>query len=210
MSSENPVKTKKTAKKKNPEVERRKLEAFFEKIQRPGECNKYLKAVIDNQVLNGIQRARILDKLKDLEIQVEQEDSEITGSIKWVRTLKQRIVTDDGEMIEFQDTFKEENYLMIVMMASDFVSSVKANELLEKMQEAKVLNPGKSITLVVFGLKEFCRSHKGTIGMKQTEIKVSSRILQVILLISHVFSWHKFNSSPMSPTECTNPQMTWL
>jgi hypothetical protein len=176
MTSENAGKPKK-AKKKNPELDKRKLEAFFAKIQRPGECNKYLKAVIDNQVFNGIHGTKILEKLKDLEIEVEQVDSELPYSIKWVRTIKQRLVTDDGDLIEFNDKFEEENYLMILMLADDFVGCVKANKLLEKMQQAQELNPKKSITLVVFGLKEYCRHHKGAIGMKQTEIKVGTKNL---------------------------------
>lgn len=179
---------RRNAKKKNPEVEKRKLEAFYEKVQRPGECQKYLKVFLDNQIFNGIQGAKILQKLKENEMDFEQTDLEVPNTIKWVRTIKQKIVSSDGELIEFPDKFVEENYLIFIMLAEEFVEAVKKSTLLEKVQNVKAFHPEKSITLVIFGFKDYCRSKKGAaIGIKQTEIKLA----QILFLANANYRMHE-------------------
>lgn len=162
---------------------KRKFQLEQERVIKPGECNKYLKAVINLQP--KISCSKILSSLSEIGIRTKITSSSTPSTVTWKRETNKRIITDAGEVIEFDNVEKDEPYLLIVLEADDFVKAAKENQLLNVVQAAQELLPVQvqSTTLVIYGLKDYCRKNRNAIGIKETEIKLTQ--LQLIANCSH-------------------------
>jgi len=98
---------------------------------------------------------------------------------------QKKIITDDGEVIEFDNVLNDEPYLLMIIEAEEFVQASKENKLLNIVQAAQELLPHypQTTTLVIYGLKDFCRRRRNVIGIKETEIKLTQ--LQLLACCSH-------------------------
>lgn len=170
---------------KRIEIQKRKLQLEQERVIRPGECNKHLTAVINKDVIQATAGSRIQEKLREIDIKIEVSSGTTPNTIIWKRTLNKKIITDDGQMIEFDNVEKDEPYLLIILLAEIFVKAAKDNQLLSIVQAAQEDLPfyPQSTTLVIYGLKDFCRKRKNVIGIKETEIKLTQ--LQLLAGCSH-------------------------
>lgn len=167
------------------EVQKRKFRLEQERVLKPGECNKYLTAVIDKNIAENMVGQRIIQKLNEMDIKSQIAGGTTPHTITWKRRINQKIITDEGNVIEFEDIEKDEPYLMIILQAEHFVKSIKENELMNTVQAAQEMCPTQlsSTILVVHGLKGFCRKHKNKIGIKETEIKLTQ--LELLANCSH-------------------------
>lgn len=170
---------------KRIEVQKRKFKLEQERVTKPGECNKYLTAIIDKGIVDELAGSRIVQKLDELEMKTELSSNVTQNTITWKRRINQKIITDDGNIIHFDDIEKDEPYLMIILLADAFVQAVKENQLMNTVQAAQELCSAEPSTtiLVIYGLKNFCKKHKNKIGMKETEIKLTQ--LQLLAQCSH-------------------------
>lgn len=183
------------ARKPNPENERKKVEALRRKLKmeqerviKPGTCNLYLNTLIDVNLFDGIQGSKIPSKLNEINIKSQSKQLQSKFTIIWERVVKHpRIVTDDGDIIDFPEQILQENYIIYVMLADYFVKAIRESQLLPKIQQVQEENSFKALTLVVYGLKDFCRNHKGAIGLKQIEIKLT----QIQLLADCNYRMHE-------------------
>ena len=167
------------------EVQKRKFRLEQERVLKPGECNKYIKAVIHNKITEELAGSRIIQKLTELDMKAEITSSATPNTITWKRQINQKIITEEGKIIQFDDVEKDEPYLLIILMADEFAKAVKESQLMNIVQSAQELCPTEAIstTLVVYGLKNYCRKNKNKIGMKETEIKLTQ--LQILANCSH-------------------------
>ncbi|CRK93273.1 CLUMA_CG006816, isoform A [Clunio marinus] len=164
---------------KRIEIQKRKFQLEQDRVTRPGECNKFITAVIDAKIVNKTVGSKILSSLKEIEIKAKVSNSTISNTITWKRLINKRIITDSGEVIEFDKIEQNEPHLLIILSAEEFVKVSKENQLLSIVQTAQSdfsLNL-KSTTLIIYGLKDFCRKKKNVIGIKETEIKLTQLML---------------------------------
>lgn len=187
----------KKVRKPNIETERKKVEVLQRKLileqerfLKPGNCNKYLNTLIDVYLYDGIQGSKIPSKLNEINIKSQRKTLESKYTIKWEREVRQpKIITDDGKITDFSEkiVLVQENYIILVMLAEYFVKVIRESKLLLNIQKVQEKNSFKSLTLVVYGLKDFCRNHKQAIGLKQTEIKLT----QIQLLAGCNYRMHE-------------------
>lgn len=184
---ENPDKNNKMTQKerKRIEVEKRKFQLEQEKCIKPPNCNKYLTAVVYNDIFDEIYGSKIEDRLKSIDINVEKSRVSTPGTIKWKRRFNQRICTDSGEIIKFDDIEQEEPYLIMIIDSKEFIEAIKAKRLLEKVQAAQedFHTTPVSTLLIIYGLKAYCRKHKNATNMRETELNLTQ--LQIIANCSH-------------------------
>lgn len=170
---------------KRIEIQKKKLQLEQERATRPGECMKFLTAIVNKELTQQIAGSKILAKLREIEVKVQETNSSTPGTITWKRTVNKKIISDIGEVIEFDNVVSDEPYLLIILLADVFVKAAKENQILSIVQAAQEVLPLQTLstTLVVYGLKDFCRRNKNVIGMKETEIKLTQ--LQLLANCSH-------------------------
>lgn len=170
---------------KRVEIQKRKFQLEQERHLKPGECNKFVTAVINKEITEQLAGSRIVDRLKEIDIRTEVTARLTPNTITWKRQISKKIITNTGEVIDFGNVEQDEPYLLIVILADVFVKAAKDNQLLNIIQSAQELLPFNpdSTTLVIYGLKDYCRKHRNAIGMKETEIKLTQ--LQLLADCSH-------------------------
>lgn len=170
---------------KRIEVQKRKFQLEQERITKPGECNKYVTAVINQDVVKTVSGTKIVAALKEIDVKTETRNNTTPHTISWKRTIHKKVITNTGEIIEFDNVEQDEPYLLIILLAESFVQAAKSNQLLSIVQAAQEVLPIQlqSTTLVIYGLKDYCRKHRNAIGMKETEIKLTQ--LQLLADCSH-------------------------
>lgn len=170
---------------KRIEIQKRKFQLEQERLIRPGECNKYLTAVISKNIIQETAGSKIYERLIEIDINVEASSCSTPNTVTWKRTINKKVITDSGEVIEFDNVVKDEPYLLIILLAEAFVKASKDNQLLNIVQSAQEVLPfyPQSTTLVIYGLKDFCRKRRNIVGIKETEIKLTQ--LQLLANCSH-------------------------
>lgn len=170
---------------KRIEIQKRKFQLEQERETKPGECNKFIKVIIEKEIVEKISGEKIVDKLKELHINVAISSSVTPHTITFQRRLTKKMITDDGSIVEFDEELKDEPYLVVILTADVFINATKENRLLGIVQAAQELCPvvPVSTTLVVYGLKSYCKKRKNTITIKETEIKLTQ--LQILANCSH-------------------------
>lgn len=170
---------------KRIEVQKRKFQLEQEKSIKPPECNKFLTAIIYKEILDASYGSKIEERLKAMDISVEKSRILTPETIKWRRIFNQKICTDKGEIIKFDDVEKEEPYLMLIYDAKKFIEAIKGRTLLDKVlaaQEDFHTTPVSTL-LIIYGLKAYCRKHPNATNMRDTELYLTQ--LQISANCSH-------------------------
>lgn len=71
--------------------------------------------------------------------------------------------------IHLNEKYCDEDQLLYVMPAADLNSLIANNGFNIRVQYIKSRFPAKQLTLLIFGLKEFCRSNKSNVGRMAIE-----------------------------------------
>jgi hypothetical protein len=170
---------------KRIEIQKRKFQLEQERMIKPGECNKYIRAIISDEIARKTAGSKIEEKLKEIGIGAVISKEATPNTITWKRRMCQRLITDEGEVVNFDDIEKDEPYLMVILLADAFIKAAKDSKLLHIIQAAQEICPTTliSTTLVIYGLKSHCRRHKNAISIRETEIKLTQ--LQMLASCSH-------------------------
>lgn len=168
---------------KRIEIQKRKFQLEQERTLKPGECNKFLKAVINKLIC--MPACKIVDELFKIDVKVEVTSFTTPYTITWKRLVHKKVISKAGVVTDFGSSENDEPYLLMILPADVFVKAAKDNQLLTTIQAAQeaLSFSVTSTTLVIFGLKEFCRRHKNVIGMKEMEIKLTQ--IQLLADCSH-------------------------
>lgn len=144
-------------------------------FSQPGECNKFITACISNDITKETCGSKVVSSLMAIDIKVLVSGGFTPNSITWKRQINKKIITDTGEIIEFENVEQDEPHLLIIVVADVFVKLIKEKQLLNVVQAAQEVLPYQlnTTTLVVYGLKVFCRKHRNTIGIRETEISLT-------------------------------------
>ncbi|XP_058813546.1 crossover junction endonuclease EME1 [Topomyia yanbarensis] len=154
----------------NP-VERMQQLNYYEQQRnmKPGTCNKFLHAIIDPEFLQGSHGTDILSKLNELNLKYEIKQQAVPCTITYYRTTQQT-VTQQGTIT---DKTIEQKFMIFLMHGEDLVRRVKERDLLSSIEKVQQHYPGKTVSLLVFGLVSYCRNNRGCVGRKQTEMALT-------------------------------------
>jgi ERCC4 domain len=170
---------------KRIEVQKRKFQLEQERVLKPGECNKFVTAIINKEIITEAYGSKIEETLKSININVEKSSLSTPGTITWKRRFNQKIITEKGDVIEFDDVEKEEPYLVIIFGIKQFLEAMKEKRLVEKVMAAEEMcshNPASTL-LIVYGLKAYCRKNPKATNAQEIEMHLTQ--LQLLANCSH-------------------------
>lgn len=84
--------------------------------------------------------------------------------------------------IELTEKFNDENFILRVISASELNNQIEHKSILSTMNDIKTEHPSKKITILVCGVKEFCRKNRN-VGRKSVEKALTE--LQVLLNVDN-------------------------
>lgn len=119
---------------KRIEIQKRKFQLEQQRVTKPPECYKFLKAIVNNEIVQQNVGSKITERLKSIEIKVDVRSGTTPGTITWKRIVSKRIITDEGDVIELGDVESDEPYLLVILKADEFVKAAKDNQLLNVVQ----------------------------------------------------------------------------
>lgn len=88
--------------------------------------------------------------------------------------------------IQLTDKFTDEEFILKIISAHELNEEIERNSIISTVQGIKTENPSKKITLVIYGIKEFCRRGKNvgryaferTLTEIQVLMNVNSRLIE--------------------------------
>lgn len=84
--------------------------------------------------------------------------------------------------VQLTDKYQDEEHLLYVMTAADLNGYVKSNKLIDHINDVQNNCPAKQVALLVFGVKEFCRSNRNA---SRLDIETALTEVQLFNGISH-------------------------
>ncbi len=84
--------------------------------------------------------------------------------------------------LQLSDKFIDEDLVLKLISADELNEEIERKSIMATMQRIKTENASKSITIIVYGLKEFCRRNKN-VGRLQFETTLTE--LQVLLNVNN-------------------------
>lgn len=85
--------------------------------------------------------------------------------------------------MRLDEKYQDENILLHIMTAAELNLYVSCKQLNNRIKELESFYPGKRISLVIFGLKEYCRTNRDNVGRFAYETALTE--LQLLHDISH-------------------------
>lgn len=85
--------------------------------------------------------------------------------------------------MQLDDKYQDENILLHIITAAELNSYVLNKQLINQIKLIESEYPGKIVSLVIFGLKEFCRSYRENVGRFAFEVALTE--LQLLHNVSH-------------------------
>lgn len=113
-----------------------------------------MKVIIDPILLNGNQGNLIINQLNEHNLKSEVKSQMLPGIISWERTVDQSLM---GDELRLTDKIEEQDQILYFMMGEKFATLIKTGKLVQTVKEVKEKLPEKSVTLLIYGLKEYCR-----------------------------------------------------
>lgn len=93
------------------------------------------------------------------------------------------IHADLSFQMRLDEKYQDENILLHIMTAVELNTYVMNNQLMNRIKTIENIYPNKIISLVIFGLKEYCRTNRGNVGRFAIETALTE--LQLLHNISH-------------------------
>lgn len=131
---------------------------------------QYVRAIIDPHCSNGAHGKVIEEKLKEIQISMEVKTQPIEGLITFQRsTTQQRIIRSQNNEAVVSDSFTQENKILYLMLGDEFVKVVNAGKLSQRIVDIQNKYPKNTVILLIYGMKSYCRSNRGCVGIRETE-----------------------------------------
>lgn len=145
----------------------RQAAAEIERAKKPGECMKWVSAILDPGLLNAEFSGELLTALRAVEIDYKIEECVIPCSATWERRLHS-IEVDDCMMVVKKDSVKREPYVLVVWLWNKLIENIHSGNLEATISEMGSLMPGCELTLAIFGLEDYFRYQK---TQKQRDVR---------------------------------------
>lgn len=85
--------------------------------------------------------------------------------------------------MRLDEKFQDEPFLLHVMTADELNVYVKNNQLIDRIKTIESTYPDKKLSLMIFGLKEYCRVNRASAGRFAFETALTE--LQLLHNVSH-------------------------
>lgn len=125
-----------------------------------------MKVVIDPIFLNGFHGNLILNQLNENNIKSEVKTQIVPGVLTWQRTVFQSLM---GDELRLTDKIEDQDQILYFLMGEELINLIKTGKTVTTVKGVKDIFAGKSVTLIIYGLKEYCRVNKDGIGRKLIE-----------------------------------------
>ncbi|KAJ9583192.1 hypothetical protein L9F63_022463 [Diploptera punctata] len=135
--------------------------------KKPEECLKYIKVCLDQNLLSCEFGGQILVELQAAGMQYNIQTNSIDDSIVWTRESLKHTIGEDLKL-NVESRMKEENEMLIIWKWDKVVNYIKNREFLTQIQIIQTEVPGKTITLIVYGSKEYFKYKKNS---KRREVR---------------------------------------
>lgn len=113
-----------------------------------------MKVILDPMLLNGNHGNLILNQLLENNLKSEVRSQIVPGIISFERTVNQSLI---GTELRLTNKIEEQEQILYFMMGEELVTLIKTGKVVTTLKEVKENLPGKFVTLIIYGLKEFCR-----------------------------------------------------
>uniref|UniRef100_T1J3G0 ERCC4 domain-containing protein n=1 Tax=Strigamia maritima TaxID=126957 RepID=T1J3G0_STRMM len=166
----NEAKTQKQVEKERQKL-LKKIETESNRNLKPDQSIKFIKVVIDSNLMQLPIGPVLVPLLGSAEIQFDVKKQLLPNSITWKRELVESSLSQELE-IEIEKDEKEENEVLVYLPLEEFLSYVNAfkeynrdrstekNTLLSRAKFIKNLFPNKKITFIVEGYARYSKSQK--------------------------------------------------
>ncbi|XP_055903693.1 crossover junction endonuclease EME1 [Eupeodes corollae] len=146
----------------NAEKLKKKLIQEQQKRIRPGECLKYIRAVIDEDVLHPDVGHSLLGLLTDSTVSHVLRKIKSSRTIMWERNVGQQIfnpIEDNNlQLYNLSDKYESEPQLLRVFSGKEFHESIEDKSIHETMRNVKANFSDMKLSLVVVGVLPKCKN----------------------------------------------------
>ncbi|KDR20403.1 crossover junction endonuclease EME1 [Zootermopsis nevadensis] len=140
--------------------------------KKPGECLKYIQVCLDKQLLTTEHGGEILTSLQSAHMQYNIQSNLVPFSVFWTREVQEYCVGDDMKVQVQRRKEKEENEMLIIWHWGEVIRLIHAEDLTNHIQSLQLTQPGKRVTLVIYGAEEYFRHQKTFKRQAQIQGKV--------------------------------------
>lgn len=144
----------------NSEKLRKKLIQEQQKRIKPGECLKYVRAVIDEDVLHPDVGQSLLSLLIDSNVSHVLRKQKSNRTILWERNVGQQIFNpiDCDQVYNLSEKYELETQLLRIFSGKEFHNSIEDKTIHEVVKNVKESFPDMKLSLVVVGVLPKCRN----------------------------------------------------
>lgn len=166
---------------------------------------QYVKTIIDTELMKNAISSKIVNHLDTLPVRYDIRPQIKSNTVYWQRLAQQTFSTNDNGVrairqfdlvlvlntlcvcfffqIQLTDKWHDENLLLVILTGRELNDLVKNDELLNHLESTKIMFENKEITLLIIGLKEYCRQNAGNVGRQAFETALTE--VQLLANISH-------------------------
>lgn len=144
----------------NPEKLKKKLIQEQQKRIKPGECLKYIRAVIDEDILNPEVGHSLLSILTDSTVSHILRKQKCNQTITWERNVGQQIFNpvENNDLYNLSEKFELESQILRIFSAREFQNSIDDKTIHKTIKNIKDTFSELKLTLVVVGILPKCRN----------------------------------------------------
>ncbi|XP_055848643.1 crossover junction endonuclease EME1 [Episyrphus balteatus] len=127
---------------------------------KPGECLKYIRAVIGEDVLQPEVGLSLLSQLTDLQISHVLRKQKCNRTIFWERNVGQQIFNsmEDNDLYNLNEKYELEPQFLRIFSGKEFHELIEDKSIHERITNVKTTFPDMKLSLVVVGVLPKCRN----------------------------------------------------
>jgi len=125
----------------------KQLQKQKEKSQKPGECIKYVKAILDLTLLEMPEALDIPRVLTESEMQYSLQEQAVPRSITWIRQMEDNTVDCNGQ-VEMVSRDEAEDQAIVLLPVNEFLEAVY-----QFKQDQIGCGEGNTLLKIVSGIK---------------------------------------------------------
>ncbi|XP_046749195.1 crossover junction endonuclease EME1 isoform X2 [Diprion similis] len=135
------------------------------KSMQPGECMNYMQVILDLGFTNFNFFDSLITELQQYELVYKLKSQIISNSVTWTRSEQKN---SNSEHITGENKSVEENHIIVVWDYTETIKKIASDMFLTSIVSIQTSKPGKSITLIIYGMENYFRHHR---NLKKMQVK---------------------------------------
>ncbi|XP_069686939.1 transcriptional regulator ATRX isoform X2 [Periplaneta americana] len=127
--------------------------------KKPGECLKYIRACLDQQLLATEYGGELLVSLQSEGMQYNVQSNPVPFSVFWIREIQEHSVGEDKE-VHVESREQEEDQVLVVWHWDKVLKLIFAKDLMNQVLSIQRIVPHKKLTLIIYGVESYFRLEK--------------------------------------------------